>query len=241
MPAYLPPLTVCNWKKTDNTSKQSSGTPIKIEDPNQFVPLNTDPREVHDRRNKIREQNRYDMKTAGPQSQLLAGIVVEKKSAPLEIKELEDQLPPGPPNPFSYLNECELEEYKRIIERKQQGLDDTEQELTSDDGSALSPPQSPQGIPAKLEENNVPAVVVNGGKEDGQALTEDVTKRISQLTTSTVESVEITINTTEKIDLNVSDTLSPEGSPSKSPSKKKKKFRTPSFLKKNKKKEKVEA
>lgn len=35
--------------------------------------------------------------------------------------------------------------------------------------------------------------------------------------------------------------VSPEGSPSKSPSKKKKKFRTPSFLKKGKKKEKIEA
>ncbi|XP_078079309.1 adducin 3 (gamma) a isoform X2 [Mustelus asterias] len=207
------PRSKTTWKKADSTSKNSSGTPIKIEDPNQFVPLNTDPREVHDRRNKIREQNRYDMKTAGPQSQLLAGIVIEKKSAPLNIEEMEDQLPPGPPNPFSYLNECELEEYKKIIERKQQGLD----------------------------ENTMPTVVVNGGKEDGQALTEDVTKRISQLTTSTVESVEITIKTTEKIDLNASDTLSPEGSPSKSPSKKKKKFRTPSFLKKNKKKEKMEA
>ncbi|XP_078421290.1 adducin 3 (gamma) a [Cetorhinus maximus] len=238
------PRSKTTWKKADSTSKNSSGTPIKIEDPNQFVPLNTDPREVHDRRNKIREQNRYDMKTAGPQSQLLAGIVVEKKTTPptqLEIEGMEDQLPPGPPNPFSYLNECELEEYKKIIERKQQGLDDTEQELTSDDGSALSPPQSPQAIPAKLEENTMPTVVVNGGKEDGQAFAEDVTKRISQLTTSTVESVEITIKTTEKIDLNASDTLSPEGSPSKSPSKKKKKFRTPSFLKKNKKKEKVEA
>ncbi|XP_041066334.1 adducin 3 (gamma) a isoform X2 [Carcharodon carcharias] len=210
------PRSKTTWKRADSTSKNSSGTPIKIEDPNQFVPLNTDPREVHDRRNKIREQNRYDMKTAGPQSQLLAGIVVEKKTTPptqLEIEGMEDQLPPGPPNPFSYLNECELEEYKKIIERKQQGLD----------------------------ENTMPTVVVNGGKEDGQALAEDVTKRISQLTTSTVESVEITIKTTEKIDLNASDTLSPEGSPSKSPSKKKKKFRTPSFLKKNKKKEKVEA
>ncbi|XP_041066328.1 adducin 3 (gamma) a isoform X1 [Carcharodon carcharias] len=238
------PRSKTTWKRADSTSKNSSGTPIKIEDPNQFVPLNTDPREVHDRRNKIREQNRYDMKTAGPQSQLLAGIVVEKKTTPptqLEIEGMEDQLPPGPPNPFSYLNECELEEYKKIIERKQQGLDDTEQEVTSADGSALSPPQSPQAIPAKLEENTMPTVVVNGGKEDGQALAEDVTKRISQLTTSTVESVEITIKTTEKIDLNASDTLSPEGSPSKSPSKKKKKFRTPSFLKKNKKKEKVEA
>ncbi|XP_067858200.1 gamma-adducin-like isoform X1 [Heptranchias perlo] len=235
------PRSKTTWKKADSTSKNSSGTPIKIEDPNQFVPLNTDPREVHDRRNKIREQNRYDMKTAGPQSQLLAGIVIEKKSSPLEFEGMEDQVPPGPPNPFSYLTECELEEYKKIIERKQQGLDDTEQELTSDDGSALSPPQSPQVIPAKLEENTTPTVVVNGGKEDGQALAEDLTKRISQLTTSTVESVEITIKSTEKIDLNASDTLSPEGSPSKSPSKKKKKFRTPSFLKKNKKKEKVEA
>lgn len=34
---------------------------------------------------------------------------------------------------------------------------------------------------------------------------------------------------------------SPEGSPTKSPSKKKKKFRTPSFLKKGKKKEKEKA
>lgn len=84
-------------------------------------------------------------------------------------------------------------------------------------------------------------MVVNGGKEDGQAFAEDVTNRISQLTTGTVESVEITIKSTEKVDLNASDALSPEGSPSKSPSKKKKKFRTPSFLKKNKKREKVEA
>ncbi|XP_051883399.1 gamma-adducin-like isoform X1 [Pristis pectinata] len=238
------PRSKTTWKKADNTSKNSSGTPIKIEDPNQFVPLNTDPREVHDKRNKIREQNRYDMKTAGPQSQLLAGIVIEKKSTPLtqlEIERMGEQMPPGPPNPFSYLNENELEEYKRMIERKQQGLDDTEHELTSDDGSAISPTQSPQALPAELEENTMPAVVVNGGKEDGQAFAEDVTNRISQLTTGTVENVEITIKSTEKVDMNTSDTLSPEGSPSKSPSKKKKKFRTPSFLKKNKKKEKVEA
>lgn len=29
------------------------GTPIKIEDPNQFVPLNTDPTEVQDKRNRV--------------------------------------------------------------------------------------------------------------------------------------------------------------------------------------------
>lgn len=31
----------------------SVGTPIKIEDPNQFVPLNTDPTEVKDKRNRV--------------------------------------------------------------------------------------------------------------------------------------------------------------------------------------------
>ncbi|NWR32722.1 ADDG protein, partial [Tachuris rubrigastra] len=247
------PRTKITWMKADDSSKTSGGTPIKIEDPNQFVPLNTNPSEVLEKRNKIREQNRYDLKTAGPQSQLLAGIVVDKKpSSPMQFDD--EHAPPAPPNPFSHLTEKELEEYKKTIERKQQGLEDAEQELFSDDGSSVSQiqsqTQSPQNVPEKLEENHedfytqnanlisveMPVVVVNG-KDDAHDVEEDLTKRVSQLTTSTVESVEITIKSSEKIE----EALSPEGSPSKSPSKKKKKFRTPSFLKKSKKKEKVEA
>ncbi|XP_069720315.1 gamma-adducin isoform X1 [Phaenicophaeus curvirostris] len=247
------PRTKITWMKADDSSKTSGGTPIKIEDPNQFVPLNTNPSEVLEKRNKIREQNRYDLKTAGPQSQLLAGIVVDKKPSPPMQFEEDEHAPPAPPNPFSHLTEKELEEYKKTIERKQQGLEDAEQELFSDEGSSVSQiqsqTQSPQNIPEKLEENHedlygqnanlisveLPVVVVNG-KDDAHDV-EDLTKRVSQLTTSTVESVEITIKSSEKIE----EALSPEGSPSKSPSKKKKKFRTPSFLKKSKKKEKVEA
>ncbi|NXY82053.1 ADDG protein, partial [Alcedo cyanopectus] len=247
------PRTKITWMKADDSSKTSGGTPIKIEDPNQFVPLNTNPSEVLEKRNKIREQNRYDLKTAGPQSQLLAGIVVDKKPSPPMQFEDDEHAPPAPPNPFSHLTEKELEEYKKTIERKQQGLEDAEQELFSDDGSSVSQiqsqTQSPQNVPEKLEENHEdlytqnanlisverPVVVVNG-KEDAHDIEDDLTKRVSQLTTSTVESVEITIKSSEKIE----EALSPEGSPSKSPSKKKKKFRTPSFLKKSKKKEKVE-
>ncbi|NWT08696.1 ADDG protein, partial [Vireo altiloquus] len=247
------PRTKITWMKADDSSKTSGGTPIKIEDPNQFVPLNTNPSEVLEKRNKIREQNRYDLKTAGPQSQLLAGIVVDKKpSSPMQFDD--EHAPPAPPNPFSHLTEKELEEYKKTIERKQQGLEDADQELFSDDGSSVSQiqsqTQSPQNVPERLEENHedfytqnanlisveMPVVVVNG-KEDAHDVEEDLTKRVSQLTMSTVESVEITIKGSEKIE----EALSPEGSPSKSPSKKKKKFRTPSFLKKSKKKEKVEA
>ncbi|NXQ55348.1 ADDG protein, partial [Anthoscopus minutus] len=246
------PRTKITWMKADDSSKTSGGTPIKIEDPNQFVPLNTNPSEVLEKRNKIREQNRYDLKTAGPQSQLLAGIVVDKKpSSPMQFDD--EHAPPAPPNPFSHLTEKELEEYKKTIERKQQGLEDADQELFSDDGSSVSQiqsqTQSPQNVPERLEENHedfytqnanlisveMPVVVVNG-KEDAHDVEEDLTRRVSQLTMSTVESVEITIKGSEKIE----EALSPEGSPSKSPSKKKKKFRTPSFLKKSKKKEKVE-
>ncbi|KAM6443057.1 gamma-adducin isoform 4-T6 [Liasis olivaceus] len=247
------PRTKTTWIKAEDSSKISGGTPIKIEDPNQFVPLNTNPSDVLEKRNKIREQNRYDLKTAGPQSQLLAGIVVDKKpSVPMQFEE-DEHTPPAPPNPFSHLTEKELEEYKQTIERKQQGTEDADQELLSDDGSSVSQinsqTQSPQNAPDKLEENNdsylqdpnlisleLPVVVMNG-KEDIHDVEEDLAQRVSQLTTSTVENIEITIKTSEKIE----EALSPEGSPSKSPSKKKKKFRTPSFLKKNKKKEKVEA
>uniref|UniRef100_A0A8D0N7I9 Adducin 3 n=1 Tax=Sus scrofa TaxID=9823 RepID=A0A8D0N7I9_PIG len=245
------PRTKITWMKAEDSSKVSSGTPIKIEDPNQFVPLNTNPNEVLEKRNKIREQNRYDLKTAGPQSQLLAGIVVDKPPSTMQFED-DDHAPPAPPNPFSHLTEGELEEYKKTIERKQQGLEDAEQDLLSDDASSVSQiqsqTQSPQNIPEKLEENHelfsksfismdVPVLIVNG-KDDVHGIEDELAQRVSRLTTSTtIENIEITIKSPEKIE----EVPSPEGSPSKSPSKKKKKFRTPSFLKKNKKKEKVEA
>lgn len=84
-----------------------------------------------------------------------------------------------------------------------------------------------------LPENHT-GVMLNGKDDHGDE--DELIKRVSQLTTS-VESVEISVRSGEKIE----EALTPESSPTKSPNKKKKKFRTPSFLKKNKKKEKVEA
>ncbi|XP_072527631.1 adducin 3 (gamma) a isoform X1 [Salminus brasiliensis] len=228
------------WMKSEDGST-SSGTPIRIEDPNQFVPLNTNPNEVLAKRNKIREQNRFDLMTAGPQSQKLAGIVVERPPEQSPAQPYtggdEDQAEPLPPNPFSELTAGELDTYKKQVERHHLGLDEEEQDqLTSDDASTLSQSvsqtQSPQNTPAK-EENHT-NLLLNGKDDHGDE--EELSKRMSQLTTS-VESVEITVRPGEKIE----EALSPESSPSKSPNKKKKKFRTPSFLKKNKKKEKVEA
>ncbi|XP_060106983.1 beta-adducin isoform X2 [Heteronotia binoei] len=139
--------TKTTWMKADEVEKSSSGTPIRIENPNQFVPLYTDPQEVLEMRNKIREQNRQDVKSAGPQSQLLASVIAEKSRSPStesnladgEVKDAsheEGPPEPEPPNPFSQLTDQELEEYKKEVERKKLGLDgekdaDAEEQVTS--------------------------------------------------------------------------------------------------------------
>ncbi|OCT89912.1 beta-adducin isoform X1 [Xenopus laevis] len=257
------------WLKADEVVKPSSGVPIRIENSNQFVPLFTDPKEVLETRNKIREQNRQDIKSAGPQSQLLAGVITDKSRSPsadshlasgtvTEIKQepLED-VSPEPPNPFSQLTDHELEEYKKEVERKKHVLDDpNEREPAEDDSqpSLVTPPTSPVRSPTKTivpivspskstegagrkeetsvptdlptttEEKIPPAVVLNG-KEEDQSPPEETPPKVTDTETPKGKSETV-------------QNASPEGSPTKSPSKKKKKFRTPSFLKKGKKKEK---
>ncbi|KAG7258923.1 hypothetical protein CRUP_001891 [Coryphaenoides rupestris] len=232
------PRTKTTWMQSSEPGT-NRGTPIKIEDPNQFVPLNTNPTEVLDKRNR-------------------AFIV--------EDEELTRSLPP---NPFSGLTERELQEYKNTVERRQQGHEDTDEdadEMTTYDGSTISLSLSPLMTPAartfqgprssqshmtrespltlnlktskdspKPRREETPRrnfdAVTNGknhlGEEDEE---EELSLKVSKVTVSTAETVEITMTTAGKI----GDAHTAEGK------KKKKKFRTPSFLKKNKKKEKVE-
>ncbi|XP_058882242.1 alpha-adducin-like isoform X9 [Acipenser ruthenus] len=65
-------ITNCLWTKEEGL-RQAAATAS-----NQFVPLNTNPKEVQAMRNKIREQNLQDIKTAGPQSQVLTGSVMDR-------------------------------------------------------------------------------------------------------------------------------------------------------------------
>ncbi|XP_072228750.1 alpha-adducin isoform X2 [Leuresthes tenuis] len=65
------PKSKPKWNKEDGLRQAAAA--------NQFIPMNTNPKEVLEMRNKIREQNLQDIKTAGPQSQLLcAGSVAER-------------------------------------------------------------------------------------------------------------------------------------------------------------------
>ncbi|XP_051784548.1 alpha-adducin isoform X2 [Erpetoichthys calabaricus] len=66
------PKSKTKWTKEEGLRQASTAAP------NQFVPLNTNPKEVQEMRNKIREQNLQDIKTAGPQSQVLTGSVLDR-------------------------------------------------------------------------------------------------------------------------------------------------------------------
>ncbi|XP_054979435.1 beta-adducin isoform X2 [Sorex araneus] len=225
------PRPKTTWMKADEVEKSSSGMPIRIENPNQFVPLYTDPQEVLDMRNKIREQNRQDVKSAGPQSQLLASVIAEKSpstESQLVAKgdaDTKDDSEEAVPNPFSQLTDQELEEYKKEVERKKLELEEGAKKTETSKDTTEPPTTQPKGV------------VVNG-REEEQTAEEILSKGLSQMTTNADTDVDASKDKTESV---TSGPLSPEGSPSKSPSKKKKKFRTPSFLKKSKKKEKVES
>ncbi|XP_027311420.1 alpha-adducin isoform X4 [Anas platyrhynchos] len=120
------PKSKTKWTKEDGHRTATSAVP------NLFVPLNTNPKEVQEMRNKIREQNLQDIKTAGPQSQVLSGVVVDRSlvqgelvTASKAIIEKEYQpkviVSTTGPNPFNKLTDRELEEYRKEVERKQKG------------------------------------------------------------------------------------------------------------------------
>ncbi|XP_074547199.1 alpha-adducin isoform X3 [Halichoeres trimaculatus] len=263
---------------------------------NQFIPLNTNPKEVLEMRNKIREQNLQDIKTAGPQSQVLcASTVVERnynQDAPLSdctdtidgldvsegsysparsirkgelvtaskaIIEKEYQtkvvVSKQGPNPFTKLTDQELEEYRKEVEQKQKGPEDTEQLVEHDEEpKGQKPTTTPPSTPVRAEEESVPEQTFKDESDaatlrqtlpdltpddpsDAPALpAEDSTSAPAAAVADAEADAEADAATAEGEDPADAGDQEGEESPSKSPSKKKKKFRTPSFLKKNKKK-----
>ncbi|XP_041908794.1 alpha-adducin isoform X6 [Corvus kubaryi] len=268
------PKSKTKWTKEDGHRTATSAVP------NLFVPLNTNPKEVQEMRNKIREQNLQDIKTAGPQSQVLSGVVVDRSlvqgelvTASKAIIEKEYQpkviVSTTGPNPFNKLTDRELEEYRKEVERKQKGPEEP-----SEDGrpqKEKSPPdptsaRTPPSTPIKIEEETrqdqtyrddsdaatfkqtLPDLTPDEpsealgfpplGKEEGRC-DQDVPK--SQTESLAVENKEPQSQPTEEpatptAEEGTAADAGSDESPGKSPSKKKKKFRTPSFLKKSKKK-----
>ncbi|XP_077334014.1 alpha-adducin isoform X7 [Lithobates pipiens] len=124
------PKSKTKWTKEDGLRTAASTVPSL------FVPLNTDPKEVQEMRNKIRDQNLQDIKTAGPQSQVLSGVVMDRSmvqgeliTASKAIIEKEYQphviISTAGPNPFNKFTDRDLDEYRREVERKQRDITET--------------------------------------------------------------------------------------------------------------------
>ncbi|XP_068870675.1 alpha-adducin isoform X7 [Aphelocoma coerulescens] len=267
-------ITNCLWTKEDGHRTATSAVP------NLFVPLNTNPKEVQEMRNKIREQNLQDIKTAGPQSQVLSGVVVDRSlvqgelvTASKAIIEKEYQpkviVSTTGPNPFNKLTDRELEEYRKEVERKQKGPEEPSEDgrpqkekSPPDPTSARTPPSTPIKIEEETQQDQTyrddsdaatfkqtlpdltpdePSEALGFpplGKEEGRC-DQDVPK--SQMEPPAVENKEPQSQPTEEpatptAEEGTAADAGSDESPGKSPSKKKKKFRTPSFLKKSKKK-----
>jgi len=139
------PKKITKWV-TDGSPSHS--TPIKIEAPNQFVPLNTNPKEFKKVQKMMKEGRRAGGVHAGPESRVLEGVTWE------EARQMQDAQPsslgdnnyemkvgaaskgiiqrdfqhhatvyksPYAKNPFDCVSSEELEEYKRIITKKENG------------------------------------------------------------------------------------------------------------------------
>ncbi|XP_068831225.1 alpha-adducin isoform X3 [Capricornis sumatraensis] len=266
------PKAKTKWAKEDGHRASTSAVP------NLFVPLNTNPKEVQEMRNKIREQNLQDIKTAGPQSQVLSAVGMDRslvQDAPLSdcteriegLERTEQTFSPAKslsfrkgelvtaskaiiekeyqphvivsttgPNPFNTLTDRELEEYRREVERKQKGPEDLPREPPSGDDSDaatfkptlpdLSPdePSEALGFPTLEEEEGLaearapPSPAGSPSRSPPAASPEPAPAQVAEEAASPA-----------------AEDPGSDGSPGKSPSKKKKKFRTPSFLKKSKK------
>ncbi|XP_073680632.1 alpha-adducin isoform X4 [Garra rufa] len=172
------PKAKTKWTKEDSLRQAAVA--------NQFVPLNTNPKEVQEMRNKIREQNLQDKKTAGPQSQVLTGAVVDRSyvqgdlvTASKAIIEKEYQprviVSKTGPNPFNKLTDQDLDEYRREVELKQKGPEAQVEESASTSEGAQTPEDTP------TQENNnpqaiaapPPSVIPSRGTESGRASGQD--------------------------------------------------------------------
>ncbi|GIY15618.1 protein hu-li tai shao [Caerostris darwini] len=136
------PKKITKWVQEGSPSHS---TLVKIESPHQFIPKTGDPNEFKKKQKEIKQNRMHSKITAGPQSSLLEGVTWE------EIKKMQDgQLASGDQvvivgaaskgiiqrefqhnamvyktayakNPFDNISDQDLEDYRKIVEKKQRG------------------------------------------------------------------------------------------------------------------------
>ncbi|XP_063231334.1 protein hu-li tai shao isoform X6 [Bacillus rossius redtenbacheri] len=269
------PKKITKW--VAEGSPTHSSTPVKIESALQFVPKNTDPREFKKLQQQIKDNRRADKITSGPQSHILEGVSWEeaKKLQDANISATGDQVilvgaaskgiiqrgfqhnamvykTPYAKNPFDTITDEELEEYKKVVERKQKGEsfdeDQSESEALSSSlqnsrplDAMKSPLMSPTSATSETEEESKdePRVLRIETKQAPRPSQAEVVLSDGENTVNgdDPDAPHSTLSQSSKEGSPTKD-MSTEESPKKD-KKKKKGLRTPSFLKKKKEKKKI--
>lgn len=284
------PKKITKW--VADGSPSHSSTPVKIENAMQFVPPGTNPKEFKQRQQQIKDYRRADKISAGPQSHILEGVTWEeaRKMQDAAVTQTGDQVvlmgaaskgiiqrghqhnamvykSPYAKNPFDSVTDEELEDYKKVIEKKTKGEYDTD--YSESDG--LSSAQinkrmdslhlrSPTSVTSETEEESrdepqilrietrtapkpsQPEVVLSDVETSPveQFLRAERTSVNSYKSENTVNGDQSDAHMSTLSQSSKEDRSISEGSPKKD-KKKKKGLRTPSFLKKKKEKKAREA
>ncbi|KPI99247.1 Protein hu-li tai shao [Papilio xuthus] len=168
-----------NEEWVQDGSPAHSSTPVKI-DTLQFVPKNTNPKEFKQLQQQIKENRRADKISAGPQSHILEGVtwdeaarlvgedavnthtgdhVVLMGAASKGIIQRGYQhnatmySSPYARNPFDHVTDREIDEYKRIVERKQRG-NEYDTDLSESEAVSGAQVTSPASAPSETEEES---------------------------------------------------------------------------------------
>ncbi|XP_035218260.1 protein hu-li tai shao-like isoform X3 [Stegodyphus dumicola] len=268
----------------------SHSTLVKIESPHQFIPKTGDPNEFKKKQKELKQNRMHSKITAGPQSSILDGVTWEeiKKMQDAQMTNatgdhvvLVGAASKGiiqrefqhnamvyktayAKNPFDNISDQDLEEYKKIVERKQRGepveddipdhikplllepvLAPEHQTLSSPVQDLNTPPQSPAS-PCSDEEDQSECLKLEAAEEIREKGFQHRT--FSERKPKTKHTADITVNGEEKLksaesgEVSAASRSSKESSPVKElgdeslkkDKKKKKGLRTPSFLKKKK-------
>uniref|UniRef100_A0A0K8SUP0 Class II aldolase/adducin N-terminal domain-containing protein n=3 Tax=Lygus hesperus TaxID=30085 RepID=A0A0K8SUP0_LYGHE len=181
------PKKITKW--VADGSPTHTSTPVKIDAALQFVPKNTNPKEFKKLQQQIKENRRADKITSGPQSHILEGVTWEeaKKLQDATISMTGDHViqigaaskgiiqrgfqhnatvykTPYAKNPFDCVSDAELEDYKKVVTRKQKGdyYDEDASESEPLSSSAALPPDV-KSPPSETEDDSRTAKSLEDG------------------------------------------------------------------------------
>ncbi|CAC5383452.1 ADD [Mytilus coruscus] len=158
------PKKYSKWIPEEDGSPNRKSTPIKIENPNQFAPQGSNPKEFKLKQKEIRKDYYEEKISAGPQSKILEGITWEeaKKLQDGDLSMVGDNVivygaaskgiiqrdqqhnvqvykTQYAANPFDSINEEEIEKYKIEVENRGKGEPAVEEDLSpGPDGKLIS-------------------------------------------------------------------------------------------------------